>query len=534
MNYIDKVNIKGYEYEVHDTPIRNNVSELSSELNQLGEIIGVPEAIAGPASTIEIEDAAKLNAKNIIIDIQKQDLNGYDYPWPEGGGRNLLPLKAPGSYTVGGATISIYADGRVKVFRPLGSSGSKIEFNILNKTSLSFDTAVMFRVETSGTAGGCKLQLKKGSQWIDEGPVTENSSITSCAITCTSSTSMINITFKPMLFFPNTGEDATFSPYSNICPINKEITGTNISIYDNNNTLYNTISVSFPNGAIQGGTLDITNGKLIMNKGYYQITGEETIGYSSETDTYYIDNILNDILDAPYTEAFNGICDRFMAAPKTTGPSDWINTKQNWIGYYNKGIQFKIKNMPENNITRAKNCLIGTEILYPLAEPINTYDITPQQVSLLKGNNKITTGDGLITIEYWKNAEISIFNKINELESFIDALIYDRNKQAVDHGLFITNQPVDNLTTGTAEIKIVGPQDECIFTWKRLDGWTWADLDENYETTESLNDIINEVQWSKITTHRTTNTRYACFVSISNSTSEPVESRTVILKNQSE
>ena len=58
------------------------------------------EATAGPAEVATFETDAALPLTSLVVEIEpKQDLNGYEKPWPAGGGKNKIP--APSTWTQG-------------------------------------------------------------------------------------------------------------------------------------------------------------------------------------------------------------------------------------------------------------------------------------------------------------------------------------------------------------------------------------------------------------------------------------------------
>ena len=80
-------------------PITNAVKALfDAEQRKVLRITGGPNfrgtKTVGPSNVVSVDDAIATPASDVTIGIEPvQDLQGYDYPWPAGGGKNLFDLK---------------------------------------------------------------------------------------------------------------------------------------------------------------------------------------------------------------------------------------------------------------------------------------------------------------------------------------------------------------------------------------------------------------------------------------------------------
>lgn len=296
----------------------------------------------------------------------------------------------------------------------------------------------------------------------------------------------------------------------------------------------NTISVVFPSeaGTIYGGVLDLINGTLDVNMGSIDLG---LLDWELETgigpnvfSTAGIENYIN-------KSEFKAMCPIYRHIDNVDyGTETNINTYDYSFAFLNVKntgnhiLYIKDSRFSDKNSFKA--AMSGVEMVYELQEPI-PYNLTPQQLNLFKDYNNISTTAGEVVIAYRQNNS----KKIEELENLVDALIYDRNNvsQTTDHGLFITNQPVSDTITGTAEIKVLGyadPYNPLTFTWKREGGMGYVDLDINYETVKDLKDSNNLTYGSRITTNRTTSSMYKCVVSSGSNTL--AESRPIYLQKQ--
>lgn len=177
--------------------------------------------------------------KELKVNIEPvQDLHGYDHPWPAGGGKNKLnatpntvkPLNTHGtwngnSYTDNGVTFAISDDGIITVN---GTATNTTYFELG-----SFETGAVDYV-LNGLVGTyqnvCSLVGISGSWYSvrDAQGVTlpQSATVRICVYVATGA-ALTNYIFKPMIRLSSV-TDATFAPYSNICPISGW-TGANVT-----------------------------------------------------------------------------------------------------------------------------------------------------------------------------------------------------------------------------------------------------------------------------------------------------------------
>ena len=145
-----------------------------------------------------------------------QSLNGYDSPWPGGGGKNKLQVTAS-TQTINGVTFTVNADGSVNV------NGTATANAVLVLNSFTFDgtSVVLNGCPSGGSVSTYKLDAFGSSglsEDIGNGVTINTSGARNIRIVVFSGTSISNKLFKPMIRLASV-TDATFSPYSNICPI---------------------------------------------------------------------------------------------------------------------------------------------------------------------------------------------------------------------------------------------------------------------------------------------------------------------------
>lgn len=184
-------------------------------------------------------------------------------------------------------------------------------------------------------------------------------------------------------------------------------------------SIYETHSITFPQAQspVYGGEVDWTNGFLRVTKVKKAIL--TNVAYSHTTDwndTCYMINAFfaNGVLISGYSTIADIICD--VAEVKT--PSDLASRDSLNIGvgqssnnlFMNFGMDAEtLKQYISDN---------GVNIVYELAEPLEI-PLTPEVITLLKGENNIWTDSGTSEIEY----------KV-DLNSYIQKLIDEASAQA--------------------------------------------------------------------------------------------------------
>lgn len=165
-------------------------------------------------------DGSPLRSLRLSID-PAQDLHGYDSPWPAGGGKNLLNW-TNASTTIRGVTFTVNSDGSIIVNGTAddgdasfySSTPSDLPFTagsyILSGCPSGGSSTTYFLNETSGSAAqdvgnGATIVLNEG----------RNIRI---RIVVRDGVTVNNLVFWPMIRLSSIS-DATFAPYSNLCPI---------------------------------------------------------------------------------------------------------------------------------------------------------------------------------------------------------------------------------------------------------------------------------------------------------------------------
>lgn len=175
-----------------------------------------------------------------------------------------------------------------------------------------------------------------------------------------------------------------------------------------------TISITFPTeaGTVYGGTLDVTNGVLTVDRAMVTFDGSESWGEYSSYSGYYMTKE-----DMKIGARQSGISNALVA-------SSSLSTSQSncfWLGVNNRNIYLiGVHESMGATLAAFKSYLANNnlQLVYPLANPV-TYQLTPQEVTTLLGNNTIYADTGDVTVTY--RADPTLFASKGQTEDDMTA-----------------------------------------------------------------------------------------------------------------
>lgn len=159
-----------------------------------------------------------------------------------------------------------------------------------------------------------------------------------------------------------------------------------------------TVSINWQTeaGTVYDGTLDVVTGKLIVNKKLCEIS-DLTYTYNSQYGRFETSS-LSSIIKLPPNNItrLEGLISSIytIGLPSNTGSNPINNT----IAVVSGGGVY-IRDERYNNVSDFISGVGDQTICYPLAEPIE-YQLTPQEVRTLLGENNIWSDGGDISVEY--------------------------------------------------------------------------------------------------------------------------------------
>jgi len=293
----------------NQTDLNNELSALNSNLNQKvssvnGETpdtngnvslnaedipadgVGFKDVSGNP---IIVTDAVADNAQNLSVDFEPiQDLHGYDHPWAGGAGKNKLPNNVS-SQTIYGVTYTVNSDGSVTVngtatntslfpFAPLGTFLKDNTEYIVNGNT---NSSAFLQMQTASYGGVANVD--DGYTWT----YSSDGNIQNLVIRVNTGVTVNNQTLYPMIRLASE-TDATFEPYSNICPISGR---TQVEITNKDSEDVEQASVTVDLGqTVYGGTLNVTTGELTVETANIASYNGESIGepWWSSMDEYVV------------------------------------------------------------------------------------------------------------------------------------------------------------------------------------------------------------------------------------------------------
>jgi len=386
--------------------------EMAHDVEVLKDICITEKTASG--NPITLTDALPYAALSLSADIKAdQDLHGYDKPWVGGAGKNKLitpdlatfkSLNTRGTwsgneYTDRGVTCTVITDndGNVIGINTNGTAtGGLFDFLFTTDTRKTLDNYGLVvgnsYIFTSGLASdvsGVVMMLNGSAANIEASAsgrtFTVNSTDTySINIRVTNGTTANNVLFKPMIRLA-TESDATFAPYSNICPISGRTSVTITRTDAESQTADFTIQLG---QTVYGGSVDFKTGLVTLTY-EKKLCRDLTISYNSSYHTAYT------FITNKKPEFNNYLCSEYKVVSK----------------HYTNLVSGETSGFPDSNVINFRNDsftsqadaiakLSGVEVCYELATPIEL-TLTPVAVEMLKGYNQISSdGGGDITLTY--------------------------------------------------------------------------------------------------------------------------------------
>ena len=371
-------------------------------------------------------DGAESTAKELVVGIEPvQDLHGQDAPYPPGGGKNKFDIDK----LVNTADITV-SNGVITVNGNARNSGKKLselaDLNVGETYILSFVTTSENFIYLYGT--DANVSWRSGNQMTMTQDLLDAIVFFYGGANTTGQISNLMIRLSSI-------SDATYSPYSNICPISGW-TGANVYHSGADMSDPETISISFPSsaGTVYGGNLTVYedgSGKLVVDRGETVFDGTQTVGLANwrpneaSVGWLYNKNVTPGIITIMSSSVKpNIISDRFKTVQyggndgvygETVDCISIVSGNQIW------GIAIR---STDTSLTTAEaiNAWLSDNpvtVVYELATPIE-YTLTDVEVlELLKGVNNVWASTGNTSVTYRADTKLFIEKKISELQALI-------------------------------------------------------------------------------------------------------------------
>ena len=351
---------------------------------------------------------------DIVADIEPvQDLHGYDKPWSGGNGKNLLPMTieslksdntsgtwSGNTYSYNGGTFAVQSDSDGNVTGVLvNCDGTNSGVPALYMKNANLNGSFIINGCPSGgswTPNTWRLRVAKyNGTYITQSFGGDTSFTTdggvAIQINIGEHYAVSNLLFKPMLRLA-TESDASFAPYTNICPISGW-DETKVYVSPTTSEQDATVYTIDLDGTRYGGTLDVTSGVLTVDRAIVDMG----------MLTWYKDGCFYaTVSDAPIVTTAglpsNLVSDRYETV--SSGGQN-AHSSQNGVIYRGTSSNNPLIRVVDTNYSAAsdfKTAVSGSQLVYELATPI-TVQLTPTQVQTISGTNHVWADSGDVEVE---------------------------------------------------------------------------------------------------------------------------------------
>lgn len=239
--------------------------------------------IFGPADLVTFNTASVRAMKSLLVSMAPiQDLHGYENPWPAGGGVSKCPSFANGTHTTtNGLTVTVQ-DGEITINGTATAAGYYQES--IEETVMPADAYISFN-NPVGTFDIAYVFINGQTQIASPSLSPANGT--------KQPTGLSGATVNALRLFCNAGTYNNFKmapivhdgstpqawqPYSNICPITGR-TGANVYVSPTAQADATTYAVAFDDaGTVYGGTVDVVSGVLKVRPYIASYNGETLVG----------------------------------------------------------------------------------------------------------------------------------------------------------------------------------------------------------------------------------------------------------------
>jgi hypothetical protein len=172
----------------------------------------------------------------------------------------------------------------------------------------------------------------------------------------------------------------------------------------------NTYSITFPSeaGTVYGGTLDVTTGKLTVDRAMVDLGAKNWYSTTGAGRTRF----RTSITDIECISSPNIVAPMLCSAYKTETANNTYTGKQG-ISLQQNVADVYVYDAQRESMTTAefKSAMSGVQLCYKLATPI-VYDLTPTEVTTLLAQNNIWADCGDSTVNYRADTKLYIDKKI--------------------------------------------------------------------------------------------------------------------------
>lgn len=337
------------------------------------------------------EKAGYLGAVNLEFKV-KQNLNGYEYPWPAGGSKNKMANAQPKILTSNGITISLDAKG---VFTITGTSTAAVVFDFpigydyviisgdpsprfcMNNTQAQTDISFKFMYQGAVVDSWVMSPANRINQYVNM----QNRLCDGYQIRVENGVT-VDMTVSPVLqAYDVVGSG--FVPYSNISPITGR---TNATVTANGEDF----TTDFPQ-PVYAGTLNMATGELTISRVCVRLGDYEWTRDTSYSRFYHS---FSDIMYGVPTRTLEVVSSHFLSItdgrPAAQVPLNSIYT----VGSSNRNVYISTDITDPAEFTAA---YADAQICYPLMREI-IMQVPKQIIPTIIGENTVSTDADLLEV----------------------------------------------------------------------------------------------------------------------------------------
>lgn len=359
-------------------------------------------------------DAKAANVKELVVTITPTQAGSGD-PYPPGGGKNLLNLAdVPStSYVTATYTESTHS---IKITSPSNVNYSAGELYVSLTANVTYTlsayatvtkgvAAIGFRHNTQGRLYASTRDVgSDGFMSVSYTP-TENITVR-ISLFCTmgEENPQGDVTYRDVQL--EIGSSATeYAPYSNIRPITG-VSSVTVTRTGQNGANSQTVTVQLTDDSnpltVYGGTLDVTNGVLTVDRQFVLISSQ-TWNYTQFYSRAYFVN------RTTYPSANNGVCSCYPTSASVYAPLstdfDIVFGTNEWSGSSGR-LQTAIRDNRFSSAADFVAAMGDQSYVIPVA-PL-TYQLTPQQLATLSGYNAVSTDAERVDVTYKADPVLSL------------------------------------------------------------------------------------------------------------------------------
>ena len=394
---IDDVDVTVYD----DTALDSRVDVVEQDLSIS------TRTVEGNPLNFSTLTAQKAN-ETVISLAPIQDLHGYDYPWPAGGGKSKIDLstavRTRCTVSESGDTYTFTISGSYypRAFVDLSSLKNAGDFYVSFEMG-GTSARKLVRIEESQNGTAVQTLARNYTTSVSHVKLVDVSSYTEPVLAIyvdNTDGGVIGNTLTLTKFMISSGATDEYEPYSNICPIDgrteTSLLGTNgKESTDPDYVESNNLTIQFGE-KVYGAKVELESGTVTVDTAIVDMGTLEWDYYDSYTYPYFQASLSIPTRTYPLIKI---MCSSYAYAGIVSVGTFRTNDYDKKIACRSGNSYVMIQESSYTDKTTFKTAVTGQQICYELATP-RTITLTPNEISLLEGVNNISTDGDSISLTY--------------------------------------------------------------------------------------------------------------------------------------